>query len=159
MEDDRQDANSQDITRRRLMAIGAQGALALGGAGLLTACGGSSSSSSATTSASGGTPVRGGTFRVGMITAGSAETINPAHAVNNSDLLRIAQLYDNLFTVGPDVKTLVPALALSAEPNSKATVWTLKLRPNVKWHDGKPFTADDVVYTLRSWANPNSNAH
>jgi peptide/nickel transport system substrate-binding protein len=103
--------------------------------------------------------VRGGTFRVGMITAGSAETINPAHAVNNVDLLRIAQLYDNLFTVGPDVKTLVPALALSAEPNKNATVWTLKLRPNVKWHDGKPFGADDVVYTLRSWANPNSNAH
>src|SRR5207248_2596383 len=112
---------------------------------------------SATTSAGGGgKPVRGGTLRVGMITAGPAETINPAKTVNLSDLLRIAQLYDNLFTVGPDVKTLVPVLALSAEPNGNATVWTLKLRPNVKWHDGKPFTADDVVYTLRSWANPNS---
>ena len=139
MRDGRQDARSQgtEITRRRLMALGAQGALAVGGAGLLASCGGSSSSSSAATSASGGKPVRGGTFRVGMITAGSAETINPVHTVNNPDILRIAQLYDNLFTVGPDV-TLVPALALSAEPNSDATVWTLKLRPNVKWHDGKP---------------------
>jgi peptide/nickel transport system substrate-binding protein len=163
MQYDREDANSQatDITRRRFITIGAQGALALGGAGLLASCSSSSSNSpsSAATSAGGGKPVRGGTFRVGMITAGSAETINPAHAVNNVDLLRIAQLYDNLFTVGPDVKTLVPALALSAEPNKNATVWTLKLRPNVKWHDGKPFGADDVVYTLRSWANPNSNAH
>jgi peptide/nickel transport system substrate-binding protein len=162
MQHDREEANRQatDVTRRRFMTIGAQGALALGGAGLLASCSrGSSPSSSVGTSTGGGKPVRGGTFRVGMITAGSAETINPAHAVNNSDLLRIAQLYDNLFTVGPDVKTLVPALALSAEPNKNATVWTLKLRPNVKWHDGKAFGADDVVYTLRSWADPNNNAH
>jgi len=161
MKYDREDANSQasDITRRRFMTIGAQGALALGGVGLLASCGGSSSSSPVATSTGGGKPVRGGTFRVGMITAGSAETINPAHAVNNVDLLRIAQLYDNLFTVGPDVTTLVPALAVSAAPNKNATVWTLKLRPNVTWHDGKPFGADDVVYTFRSWANPNSNAH
>lgn len=158
---DREDSNGQitDITRRRLMTLGAQGVLALGGAALLASCGGSKSPSSVPTISGGGKPVRGGTFRVGMITAGSAETINPAHAVNNVDLLRIAQLYDNLFTVGPDVKTLVPALALSAEPNKDATVWTLKLRPNVKWHDGTPFGADDVVYTLRSWADPNSNAH
>lgn len=158
---DRDDPNGQvtDITRRRLMTLGAQGALALGGAALLASCGGSKSPSSVPTNSGGGKPVRGGTFRVGMITAGSAETINPAHAVNNVDLLRIAQLYDNLFTVGPDVKTLVPALALSAEPNKNATVWTLKLRPNVKWHDGTQFGADDVVYTLRSWADPNSNAH
>lgn len=159
MQYDRKDEDSQatDVTRRRFLTIGAQGALALGGAGLLAACG-SSSSSKVATSAGAGKPVRGGTFRVGMITAGSAETINPAHAVNNPDLLRIAQLYDNLFTVGPDVN-LVPALALSAEPNKNATVWTLKLRPNVVWHDGKPFGADDVVYTLRLWANPASNAH
>jgi peptide/nickel transport system substrate-binding protein len=161
MQEDRggADRSATEITRRRFISVGAQGALVLGGAGLLNACGGSTSSSSTATNSGGGKPVRGGTLTVGMITAGSAETLNPAKSVNNSDLLRIAQLYDNLFTVGPDVETLVPALALSAEPNSDASVWTLKLRPNVKWHDGKPFTADDVVYTLRSWANPNSNAH
>jgi peptide/nickel transport system substrate-binding protein len=27
-------------------------------------------------------------------------------------------------------------------------VYTFKLKPNVKWHDGKPFTADDVVFTM-----------
>lgn len=94
-----------------------------------------------------------------MVTAGNSETINPAKSVNLSDLLRIAQLYDQLFTVGGDVKTLVPRLALSAEPNKKATVWTLRLRDGVVWHDGKPFTADDVVWTIKSWADPTSNAH
>jgi peptide/nickel transport system substrate-binding protein len=166
MQDDRGDAGepATEVTRRRFIRAGAQGALVLGGAGLLNACGGSSSggagsSSASATTSSGAGGARGGTLTVGMITAGSAETLNPAKSVNNPDLLRIAQLYDNLFTVGPDVETLVPALALSAHPNGDATVWTLKLRPDVKWHDGKAFGADDVVYTLRSWANPNSNAH
>ena len=44
MQYDREDPNSQatDITRRRFMTIGAQGALALGGAGLLASCSSSS---------------------------------------------------------------------------------------------------------------------
>jgi peptide/nickel transport system substrate-binding protein len=160
MQEDRRDDGRlrSELTRRRFISAGAQGALAIGGAGLIAACGGSSSTTSAATNSGGGKPVAGGTLNVGMITAGTAETINPAMAVNNPDLLRIAQLYDNLFTVGANVE-LVPALALSAEPNKSATVWTLKLRPDVKWHDGTAFGANDVVWTLRSWANPNSNAH
>src|SRR5215203_469610 len=93
------DALDHPLTRRRLVVLGSQGALALSGASLLAACGGGSSETSATNSAGGGTPVRGGTFDVGMLTAGNAETIDPAAAVNLSDLLRIAQLYDQLFTV------------------------------------------------------------
>lgn len=157
----RDDRDKPDgITRRRLITAAGQGALALGGASLLAACGSSSggaSSSKSTTSA--GKAVRGGTFTVGMITAGNSETLNPAHAVNTQDLLRVAQLYDQLFAVGPDVETLLPRLAESAEHNGDATVWTLHLRDGVEWHDGKPFTADDVVYTIRGWADPTSNAH
>jgi peptide/nickel transport system substrate-binding protein len=162
-EDDRNAA--EGLTRRRLLVVGSQGAAALGGAGFLAACGGAKKAASTSTGASGspaagaGTPVKGGIFTIGMVTAGESETINPAKSVNLSDLLRIAQVYDQLFTVGPDVKTLVPRLALSAEANSDATVWTIKLRDGVKWHDGKPFTADDVIYTLNLWSDPTSNAH
>jgi peptide/nickel transport system substrate-binding protein len=153
------------LTRRRFLIVGSQGAAALGGAGFLAACGGAKEKAktgtgpSGTPAAGNDKPVQGGTFTIGMVTAGVAETMNPAKSVNLSDLLRIAQLYDQLFTVGPDVKTLVPRLALSAEPNKDATVWTIRLRDGVKWHDGKPFTADDVVYTLNLWADPTSNAH
>lgn len=41
-----------------------------------------------------------------------------------------------------------PDLAVSWSSNPEATVWTLKLRPGVSFHNGKPFTAADVVYTL-----------
>ena len=148
---------SAGITRRQVFA----GAASLGGAALLAAC---SSSASPANSPSGqasaaGKPVKGGKLIIGMDTAGTSETINPAKAVNLSDFLRIAQLYDLLFDVGSDVSTLVPKLALSAEHNSDATVWTLQLRDGVEWHDGKPFGADDVIWTLHTWANPANNAH
>jgi peptide/nickel transport system substrate-binding protein len=51
---------------------------------------------------------------------------------------------------------LVPALALAWKPVSD-TVWEFKLRPDVKFQDGSPFTADDVVFTLERAAKvPNS---
>jgi peptide/nickel transport system substrate-binding protein len=41
-----------------------------------------------------------------------------------------------------------PSLAESWEISPDQKVYTFKLRQNVKWHDGKPFTADDVVFSL-----------
>ena len=38
--------------------------------------------------------------------------------------------------------------ARSGRPNADGTVWTFELRQNVKWQDGTPFTADDVVATM-----------
>ncbi|MFI5032417.1 MAG: ABC transporter substrate-binding protein [Reyranellales bacterium] len=51
---------------------------------------------------------------------------------------------------------LVPALAVSWKPISD-TVWEFKLRPDVKFQDGSPFTAEDVVFTFERAAKvPNS---
>ncbi|WP_114814723.1 ABC transporter substrate-binding protein [Paraburkholderia kururiensis] len=50
--------------------------------------------------------------------------------------------------------TLQPALALAWQPNAKGDVWTFKLRQNVKFHDGAPFTAKDVVATFDRLADP-----
>lgn len=45
-------------------------------------------------------------------------------------------------------------LADSITPNSDATVWTVKLKSNVKWSDGTPFTSKDVLYSWSINANP-----
>ena len=51
---------------------------------------------------------------------------------------------------------MVPQLAESWRPISE-TVWEFKLRPGVKWHDGRDFTADDVAFTVaRAPDVPNS---
>jgi ABC-type transport system substrate-binding protein len=56
-------------------------------------------------------------------------------------------VYDTLFwsQVKADPE---PWLASSAEPNEDRTQWTVKLRPGVSWHDGVPFTAEDVKFTF-----------
>jgi peptide/nickel transport system substrate-binding protein len=67
-------------------------------------------------------------------------------------------LFDTLFAAYDDLSAVKPGLALAGHPNKNATVWTLELRPGVTWHDGKPFTADDVVYTVKQWQNPKAFA-
>jgi peptide/nickel transport system substrate-binding protein len=47
-----------------------------------------------------------------------------------------------------DNQKLVPGLALSWRAINDLT-WEFKLRPNVRWHDGSLFTAEDVAYTLK----------
>ena len=160
-------AGGAPLTRRRLLAnVGA----GIGGSMLLAACGSLSSSTpsngsskSASTSGAlaalpGGTPKRGGTFTVGVISGGQEENLFPGTSVGTPDFVRDYNLYNLLFYLGKDVTPLVPGLALSAEPNADASVWTFKLRDGVTWHDGKPFTADDVVYNFQSvWSNASLN--
>ena len=159
------EADRMNLSRRGFL-LGAAGITALGATGLLSACssGSGSSPSSSTASAAaalpGGTPVRGGTFTLGVLTQGSEENLFPGTAIPNPDCARDYALYDLLFypSAGHNLYPLVPGLALSAEPNADATVWTFKLRDGVQWHDGKPFGANDVVYNIKTlWSDPNKN--
>jgi peptide/nickel transport system substrate-binding protein len=47
-----------------------------------------------------------------------------------------------------------PLLAESWSTSDGGKTWTFKLRRGVQWHDGKPFTADDVVYSFNTFADP-----
>ncbi|MGG5808901.1 ABC transporter substrate-binding protein [Falsiroseomonas sp. CW058] len=55
-------------------------------------------------------------------------------------------LFDTLFTLTPEMR-LAPGLAVSWTPVAE-TMWEVRLRPGVRWTDGRPFTADDVVFTF-----------
>ena len=59
-----------------------------------------------------------------------------------------AQSFEFLCTLDKAGSNIAPGLATEWTPNADGTVWTFKLRQNVKWHDGSPFTADDVVATM-----------
>jgi peptide/nickel transport system substrate-binding protein len=58
----------------------------------------------------------------------------------------INQVYESLVNRDRDFR-VEPALALSWQAVDPKT-WRFKLRPNVKFHDGSPFTADDVVFSI-----------
>lgn len=60
----------------------------------------------------------------------------------------IATSFEFLCTLDPSGSDIAPGLAESWSPNETGAVWTFLLRPNVKWHDGSDFTADDVVATM-----------
>lgn len=60
-----------------------------------------------------------------------------------------ALLFDGLMRVGAD-GLLEPALAASYELDPSGTTYLFRLRPDAVWHDGRPVTADDVVFTLRA---------
>ena len=49
---------------------------------------------------------------------------------------------------------LQPMLATSWKPSKGGAVWTFKIRSGVKFHDGSPLTADDVVYTMQQLSDP-----
>ena len=55
-------------------------------------------------------------------------------------------------------RTIKPALAESWTYSRDCLELTFKLRRDVKWHDGRPFTADDVVFTYQTMINPKTPA-
>jgi peptide/nickel transport system substrate-binding protein len=59
----------------------------------------------------------------------------------------MVQVYEGLVDRGKDFK-LEPSLALSWQM-LEPTVWRFKLRPDVKFHDGSPFSADDAVFSIQ----------
>lgn len=127
--------------RRGLVARAMVGAIALTGACALAACGGSSGSDASTGAA-------GGTLRVGAVGTGTSETLNPGMMDSEASIARAFQIFEPLVRTGKGDKTFEYVLAESLTPNDDGSVWTLKLRDGVTWHDGTPLTADDVMYTI-----------
>lgn len=77
-------------------------------------------------------------------------TLDP-HAVYNTFLFNVmGNVYEPLVRRNPDL-TLEPALA--TEWKQDGETWTFKLRQNVKFHDGSPFSADDVVFSYERSKN------
>jgi peptide/nickel transport system substrate-binding protein len=96
-----------------------------------------------------GTP--GGTVRYGQIVPAGA--INPVTIADGGGLTVLSQFGETLVLSAPDLSAQ-PLLAESWAPNTDGTVWTFKLRKNVKFHNGKVMTADDVVATFDRLSDP-----
>jgi peptide/nickel transport system substrate-binding protein len=129
------------MRRRSRTGIAVAGLLALGVAGC------SSSSSGTGTSSSTGTTLVVENNPVATMTA----TFNPFSATSTAKTVNATALfYEPLLQFNnTQAGTHYPWLASSYTWNSDGTSITFALRTDVKWSDGKPFTADDVVYTYQ----------
>ena len=122
---------------------------------VLAACGSSSPTTGASSSSTAkGAP--GAVIKVGIETP--TASINPVTVADQGGLDMLGQTGEYL-CLSTQTLTLKPVLATSWTPNDKADVWTFKIRQGVKFHNGQPLTADDVVYTYQLHTNPKGSAN
>lgn len=93
----------------------------------------------------------GGTLEEGII--GEPRHINPLLAQSDADRDLVSLIYSGLLKYNPEGK-LVPDLAKSYDISSDELNYTIYLKENVKWQDGQPLTADDIIFTIRTAQNP-----
>ena len=90
-------------------------------------------------------PVDGGLFRRAL--PAEPATLNPIIAGDMPSYFVYKYIFDPLLDMDAS-KKLVGVLAQSWTVSKDSKTVTLHLRKNVLWHDGQPFTADDVIFTF-----------
>lgn len=91
-----------------------------------------------------------GTFGGELVSSTIGEgpkTFNPFNCKDNISALMSGIMYDGLLSSDPMTGQPTPKLAKSFSISSDETTYTIKLRHGIKWSDGKPITADDVIFT------------
>jgi peptide/nickel transport system substrate-binding protein len=96
-------------------------------------------------------PIESRPYREGMV--GHPISISPLTARSQADRDLVALIFSGLVRNGPD-STIVPDLARSWTVDPTGAIWTFELRPEARWQDGEPVTAEDVAFTIRTLQNP-----
>ena len=130
--------------------------------------GGSASESTPASAAEGGEAAEGGDSaeapaatssgqELSVQVGPSPETIDPAlnSAVDGANM--IIHAFEGLLKMDKD-NNIVPGLAESYETSEDGLTWTFHLRPDLKWSDGTPLTANDFVYSWKRLVDPNTAA-
>jgi ABC-type transport system substrate-binding protein len=97
-----------------------------------------------------------GKTQVVYASTGEIEALIPPLSYSWYDIIIYTHVYSGLVSVAPDLSnTTIPELLTNWEVSEDGFKWTWTCRSGVTWHDGEPFTADDVVFSL--WANLNTS--
>ncbi|MFF1690202.1 ABC transporter substrate-binding protein [Streptomyces sp. NPDC058254] len=133
-------------SRRALLGATLAGGLAL------TGCSGSADLGSRPTGPPTGPRKRGGRFRFAPSDFGSAVTTDPQASGSSFSL---AAAYTDTLVRRDHKWGTRPALAEEFAPDGKdLSTWTIRVRDGVTFHNGKPLTADDVIFTIRRNLDP-----
>ncbi|MFL9891867.1 ABC transporter substrate-binding protein [Paraburkholderia sp. RL17-383-BIF-A] len=126
-----------------LRAMAAAGMMSVTGAGLLTASGAALAQAK---------PKQGGKIRVATQSASAADTLDPAKGALGTDYVRGFMFYNCLTELDAHLGAKM-SLATSLDTKD-ATVWVVKLRNGVQFHDGKALAPADVVYSIMRHKDP-----
>lgn len=144
--------SQREFTRRQVLQMGAAGAGLIAFGPLLSACGGGESSPSASPTGGGGAagPTKGGTLVIGRAFQPTVQAVglDPHNvAVSQGNVYTVDKIYETLYVT--DAKgALQPWLVTGHTVSDDGMVYSLKLKEEVTFSDGKPMTADDVAWSL-----------
>src|SRR6185503_8391181 len=99
--------------------------------------------------------VRGGRMVVGAL--GDPKTFNPITANESTSTEIIRFLFAGLVNTDLISYELYPGLAESWKVEDDKKTWAFKLRKGLRWSDGRPLNADDVVFTWQIIYSTNIN--
>jgi peptide/nickel transport system substrate-binding protein len=97
-------------------------------------------------------PKRGGTL-TGTWGGFEPQSLFVPAGGGSSPYFTCTKVFERLVRLNVDLK-FEPVLALSITPAADFRSYTIKLRPNVTWHDGKPLTSDDLVFNAIEYWKP-----
>jgi peptide/nickel transport system substrate-binding protein len=106
-------------------------------------------------------PVRGGNLRLAMVS--DAPSFDSHTSTSGRVLIHAAAVFNGLVRTNPlkeqvTVENIIPDLAQSWKISPDGKTYTFSLRKGVKFHDGKPFTAKDVKYSIDKYRDPKRSA-
>lgn len=96
-------------------------------------------------------PTEGGAYAEGVL--GPLDTLNPLYATSSAEKSAVRLIFSGLLSYDT-TSHLRGELAESWSRSQDALRYEVTLRKNLKWHDGKPLTADDVIFTVNLMKNP-----
>ncbi|MFZ2072718.1 MAG: ABC transporter substrate-binding protein [Minisyncoccia bacterium] len=98
-----------------------------------------------------GVPMQGGSLSEGII--GTPRFVNPVLALSDAERDLVSLVYSGLMRKSPD-GTLIPDLAEKYEVSKDGLTYTFTLKDKIYFHDGKPVTADDIIFTINEVKDP-----
>lgn len=144
---------------RSLWSTALVAAAALAGVVATSGCGGVGADASAEVAPTAipvrAVPRRGGELR---LTLEAPQCIDPAEVQSVYDALPVAQIFDGLVALDAGLN-VVPALADTWTISRDGRTYVFHLRDGVRFHDGSPLTADDVVFSIKRLLDPARSKH
>ncbi|MFH6787070.1 MULTISPECIES: ABC transporter substrate-binding protein [Methylobacterium] len=137
------DAVRRGASRRELLRGLALSGVALGAGGAILGRAGAAVAQ---------TPRSGGALRAAGWSSSTADTLDPAKASHSADYSRCCAFYNRLTVL--DARGDVQMELAESIESRDARTWTVRLRKDVTFHDGKGLTAADVIYSLQRHADP-----
>ncbi|WP_250673731.1 ABC transporter substrate-binding protein [Paraclostridium ghonii] len=91
-----------------------------------------------------------------LVAGGNPQTTNPLYANDRTSMTLMNAIYSPLYVIDGEKKTFY--LAEKVDVSDDYLTYKVKLKDNLKWHDGKPITSDDIIFTYNAIMDKNQNS-